>query len=48
VLAFAAPGVAPGASYERARPEDLAPTLLALLGLDVPEGLDSRALPLVR
>lgn len=45
-LVFFGPGVEPGRVAGRAAPVDIAPTLAAVLGLDVPQGLDGQALPL--
>jgi len=45
-VAFLGPGVTAGKSFERASPMDVLPTVLALLGAAVPEGLDGR--PLLR
>ena len=46
-LLLAGPGV-PVARVEVARTVDLAPTLLHLLGKDIPQGLDGEVLPLLR
>jgi arylsulfatase A-like enzyme len=45
-LVFFGPGVEPGRVAGNAAPVDIAPTLAAALGLDVPQGLDGRVLPL--
>lgn len=45
-LVFYGPGVEPGVRTERVSVADMAPTLAALLGLPVPDGLDGRALRL--
>jgi len=44
-LVFLGPGFAAGTSHEPAGAVDAAPTLLDALGIDVPEGMDGRALP---
>jgi predicted AlkP superfamily phosphohydrolase/phosphomutase len=44
IVALAGPGAAPSATLDNARVEDIAPTLMHLGGLSVPEGLDGRAL----
>jgi arylsulfatase A-like enzyme len=38
------PGIAPGARLEGGNVLDIAPTVLALLGVPEPEGLDGKAL----
>jgi hypothetical protein len=43
-LAFLGASVKPQQRFDRASPTDAVPTLLALLGLDLPEGLDGRVL----
>jgi len=45
-VALLGPGVRPGRSFERAGTMDVLPSVLALLGVAVPAGLDGR--PLVR
>jgi predicted AlkP superfamily phosphohydrolase/phosphomutase len=44
IVSLSGPGAAPSASLDNARVEDIAPTLMHLGGLSVPEGLDGRAL----
>ncbi|MGH2819224.1 MAG: hypothetical protein ACRDJ5_01080, partial [Actinomycetota bacterium] len=44
IVAVAGPGAASSAPLDNARVEDIAPTLMHLGGLSVPEGLDGRPL----
>jgi hypothetical protein len=45
-LVFLGPGIAAGRVATPAAPVDIAPTLARLLGIEPPDGLDGRALPL--